>query len=116
MLRQPSQSSVCSSPIGVITAFTKGTIFEVVAGALDTGDEEADRLVHLRRREPDPLVFDHRLDHVVDQLLEAGGPDFRRIERARLLPEHRMPHARDLEYRHAVPVRQSVIDGSRYTS
>ena len=33
-------------------------------------DEEAQALVHLRRRQPDAGVLVHRLDHVVDELLQ----------------------------------------------
>ena len=66
----------------------------------DAGDEEADGLVHLRRREPDPFVLDHRVDHVVDELLEGRRPDGGRIDLPRDLAEHGMSHARDLQNRH----------------
>ena len=32
-------------------------------------DEQAQALVHLRRRQPDAVILVHRLDHVVDELL-----------------------------------------------
>jgi hypothetical protein len=56
--------------------------------------------VHLRCREPDPVVFDHRLDHVVDQLLEGRRAHRRGIDLIRHLAQHGMPHARDFQNRH----------------
>ena len=84
MLRQPSQSSTTSSPIGVISGIDQRhqrhaalpavvvVIFIVVVGS-EAGDEQPQALVHLRRRQPDPLVLAHRLEHVVDQLLTPRG-------------------------------------------
>ena len=37
----------------------------------EAGDEQPHALVHLRRRQPDALILAHRLEHVVDELLDA---------------------------------------------
>ena len=37
----------------------------------EPGDEQPQAFVHLRRRQPDAVVLAHRLDHVVDELLDA---------------------------------------------
>ncbi len=54
-------------------------LFVAVGRRRESGNEEADALVHLRRRQADALVFLHRLEHVVDELLDAGRPDLGRV-------------------------------------
>src|SRR5581483_3782769 len=49
---------------------------------VERGDEDADALVHLRRRKTDAVVFDHRVDQVVDQLLHDRTCDFRAFDHA----------------------------------
>ena len=70
---------------------------------LDTGDEDPHAFVHLRARQPDAVILAHRLDHVVDQLLEGGRTHGRRIDLVRHFAKHGMAHARDLQDRHDVP-------------
>ena len=45
-------------------------VLVVVRRRREAGDEEAQALVHLRRGQADAVVLAHRLDHVVDQLLD----------------------------------------------
>ena len=82
MLRQPSQSSTTSRgrrrdlrvdqrhqrhpPIVVVLI-----VLVVVGRGREAGDEQAQALVDLRRGQPDALVLPHRLEHVVDELLDA---------------------------------------------
>jgi len=86
---------------------------EIVAFAVDAGDEEAHALVDLRRGEADAFVLGHRLDHVVDQFLEDRGTDLGRIQFAGTRAQHGMAHACDFENRHRLllqlrlPVKRS---------
>ena len=89
MLRQPSQSST----------IVEHRRHRDLAHA---GDEDAHGLVHLRRRQPDARVFVHRLEHVVDELLDDRRSDRLRRHRLRLGPQDWMPHAGDLQDGHAV--------------
>src|SRR5436190_1603730 len=51
-------------------------------------------------RDANPRVFLHRLEHVVDELLDPGSTDFRRVQRPGFRAQDRVPHARDLQNRH----------------
>ncbi len=62
--------------------------------------EQPHALVHLRRREPDALILVHRLEHVVDELLDGSGADFGGIQRSSARPKHGVTHAGDLQNRH----------------
>jgi hypothetical protein len=64
--------------------------------------------VHLRRRQADAVVLDHRVDHVVDQFLHDRTGDLRAIDRPGLSPEDRVAHPRDLQNRHLVGIILSV--------
>ena len=44
-------------------------VLVVVGAGREAGHEQPDALVDLRRRETDALILVHRLEHVVDQLL-----------------------------------------------
>ena len=78
MLRQPSQSSTTSLPTGVISGLISAISGTRVArlrrprpsSGGEAGDEQAHALVHLRRGQADAVILAHRLDHVVDQLLD----------------------------------------------
>ena len=74
--------------------------FGIVA-AVEHGHEDTEALMHLRAGQADPAVLVHGVDHVVDEFLEARVLDLGALERAGLLPQHRMPHARDLQDGHA---------------
>ena len=50
----------------------------VVVVRRDGGDEDAQALVNLRRRQPDAVVLVHGVDHVVDQLLHRRAASARR--------------------------------------
>ena len=69
---------------------------------LEARDEDPHALVHLRRRQPDAVVLVHRLDHVVDELLD-GRRDLiaARSSGLRLGAQHGVAHARDFQNRHA---------------
>ena len=71
-----------------------------VVAAVEHGHEHAQALVHLRRRQADAVVLVHRLDHVVDELLEARIPDLGTLDGAGGPPQHRVSHAGDLEDGH----------------
>ena len=45
-------------------------VLVVIVAGVERGDEQPQALVHLRRRQADAVILDHRLDHVVDQLLD----------------------------------------------
>ena len=49
--------------------------------AIERGHEQPDALVHLRRRQADAVILDHRLHHVVDELLDGRACGCRRVER-----------------------------------
>ncbi len=49
-----------------------------VVVVVEARDEQPQALVHLRRRQADAVILDHRLDHVVDQLLDDGLADLGR--------------------------------------
>ena len=107
MLRQPSQSSTTSGPAtvisGLITAIsgTRSSSSSSRVGARrEAGDEQADALVHLRRGEADALILGHRLEHVVDQLLDARRLDLADVDRPRTGTQHRVAHVRNLQNRH----------------
>jgi len=68
---------------------------------VDADDRQADALVHLRGRQADPLVLPHRLDHVVDELLERRRLDLGGLDLPRRFPQHRVPHVRDLQDGHS---------------
>ena len=80
MLRQPSQSSAVSladdGDLGVDEGHQRDAlvflvfVLVVVRSRREAGDEEAQALVHLGRGQPDALVLLHRLEHVVDELLD----------------------------------------------
>ena len=65
------------------------------------GDEDAQALVDLRRRQSHTLVFAHRLEHVVDESLNARRADLTGIDRPGAGPEDWMAHACDLDNGHA---------------
>ena len=71
MLRQPSQPSRVSGALGMISGL-------MIAGRLrvrilvEQRDEQAQALVHLRRGQADAVILVHRVDHVVDELLDSG--------------------------------------------
>ena len=67
---------------------------------IEQRDEQPHPLVDLRRRQSDAVILMHRLDHVVDQLLDQRAAEGRLVERLRALSEDRTPHARDFENRH----------------
>jgi ADP-ribose pyrophosphatase YjhB (NUDIX family) len=46
------------------------------------------------------VIFLHRLDHVVDELLDSGGFDVGALEGSRTRPQDGMTHAGDLQNRH----------------
>jgi hypothetical protein len=56
--------------------------------------------VNLRRRQADTVIFVHRLDHVVDQLLDRSAADLGLVERPGFGAQHRVTHPRDLQNRH----------------
>ncbi len=91
MLRQPSQPSSRVSSVGMISGLMTTVVARLRAGVLlEQRDEQAHALVHLRPREPDAVVLVHRLDHVVDQLLQewvAEGGLVERLARARAAPD-----------------------------
>ena len=74
MLRQPSQSSTTSAPTGVISGLMIAIGCDGVSSSSSPTSSDATNnrsaLVDLRRRQPDAVVLDHRLDHVVDELLD----------------------------------------------
>jgi hypothetical protein len=56
--------------------------------------------VHLRGGEARAVVLGHRLQHVVDQVLDLGRADALRRYRLGDPAEHGMPEAGDLEHGH----------------
>jgi len=56
--------------------------------------------MHLRRRQTDATVLDHRVDHVVNQLLEFGRADVRGRQGAGFRAQHWMAHVRDFQNGH----------------
>ncbi len=67
---------------------------------IEAGDKQPHALAHLRRGQTNAVILDHRLDHVVDQLLDDRIANVAALERPRLLAKHRVTHARDLQDRH----------------
>ena len=67
---------------------------------IEAGDKQPHAFVHLRRGQTNAVILDHRLDHVVDQLLDDRIANVAALERPRLLAKHRVTHARDLQDRH----------------
>src|SRR4029079_16044983 len=67
---------------------------------IERRDEQPDAFMHLRSRQADAVILEHRFAHVVDELLDDWIHDFGAVERARLGAENRMAHARHLEDRH----------------
>ena len=59
----------------------------------------------------DALVLVHRLEHVVDELLDSRRSNLAGIERARGGAKHGVSHARYLQNRHAgiIVVRMDVV-------
>ena len=52
------------------------------------------------RRQADAVILRHRVEHVVDELLNGGGLDVAPFDRPRLGAQHGMAHARDLQNGH----------------
>ena len=106
MLRQPSQSVSFSVPRGTISGLMNGTgndsgLLRLVGRVfLHAGDEDAHALVHLRGGEADAVILLHRVDHVVDELLDGRGLEVRPLERTRPPAQDGMSHARHLEDGH----------------
>ena len=50
--------------------------------------------------EADAVILVHRLDHVVDELLDDGVAEVRLLELPCAPAQNRVPHARDFEDRH----------------
>ena len=61
----------------------------VLVAIVERGDEQPEPLVHLRRGQTDAVILDHRVDHVVDQLLHDRAADLGLLERPRLRAQHR---------------------------
>ena len=57
--------------------------------------------MNLRGRQADAVILDHRLDHVVDQLLDDRVADVGAVEGAGFLPQHRVAHPCDFQDRHS---------------
>src|SRR6185312_89822 len=78
---------------------------DVLAGLglhrLEDADEDAEALVDLRRGEADAVILGHRVQHVVDEVLEYRMLDVGRGQRPGFGTEDRMPHVRDFQNRHA---------------
>ena len=83
MLRQPSQSSSTSEPIGVTSGLIHHNRRDHALLVVHTGDEQPNVLVHLRPGQTDALAVMHGLEHVVDKLLDARRADLIEIEAAR---------------------------------
>ena len=94
MLRHPSHPSTVSvlraRDLGIDER--DGIAFSSPLGVEDR-DEHAPRFVHLRRRQADARILVHRLDHVIDELLELRRADLVLVDRARRLSKHRVTHA-----------------------
>jgi hypothetical protein len=56
--------------------------------------------VNLRSGEADALILAHRLEHVVDELLDARRRNFSGIDRSGAGAQDGVAHARDLQDRH----------------
>ncbi len=67
---------------------------------LEQRHEDSNVLVHLRPGQADAVVLVHRLDHVVDELLQQHVPQLRRLHGSRAFPQHGMSHARDFQNGH----------------
>src|SRR6267143_6724039 len=63
-------------------------------------DHDLLRTEHLRRRQADTLDLDHRLEQVVNELLESALTDLLQKNRIGDLPQHRRAELRNLEDRH----------------
>ena len=101
MLRQPSQPSVFVLSTGTISGLMMTVASDFGPGSSSSSATKMpDVLVDLRRGQPDAVVFVHRLDHVVDELLQQHVPQLRWLHGSRAFPQHGMTHARDFENRH----------------
>jgi len=72
------------------------------------------RLLNLRCRQPDALVFAHRLEHVVDEALDRGRADVTGIDRPGAGAQHRMAHACDLQNGHSRIIVVGSMDHPEY--
>ena len=72
MLRQPSQSSTMSVPTGVISGLmiAIGSVGSSPRSMSSDATNSRTPFVDLRRREADAVILGHRVDHVVDELLD----------------------------------------------
>ena len=86
-----------NTPIGILLVL----ILLVVRAWSKARDEDPHALVNLRRGQTNPLILAHRVEHVVDELLDPRGTDFSGLERPGLRAQDRMAHACDLQNRHA---------------
>ena len=77
------------------------TVVLAIVARLERRDEDPDPFVHLRRGKADAVVLGHRVDHVVDQLLDDAAPYLGLLQRPSLRAQHRVPHARDFQNGHA---------------
>jgi 8-oxo-dGTP diphosphatase len=71
-----------------------------LSGGIERSDEQPQAFVHLRRRQTDAVILDHRVDHVVDQPLDHHALELGLLDRAGFRAQYRMAHARDLQNRH----------------
>src|SRR3954466_8728519 len=71
-------------------------------------DEQGRALVHLRRREAEGRILLHRLEHVVDELLDARRLDVGGIDRLGARAQHGMSHPRHLQDRHTGSISYAV--------
>ena len=72
----------------------------LVIAVVERRDEDAHAFVHLRRGKADATILDHRIDHVVDQLLNHRLLQSPRRAARGFRAQHRMAHARDFQDRH----------------
>ena len=75
----------------------------------DGGHEDAEPLVHLRRRQADAVVLVHGVDHVVDQLLHRRLLQLGAFDLPGARAQHRMAHAGDFQERHGIYRLEIVI-------
>ena len=89
-------------------------VLVAVGARREAGHEQADALVHLRRGQADALVLGHRLEHVVDQLLDARRLDLADVDRPRPRTQHRVAHVRNLQNRHRRIIVVQVMSDAVY--